>query len=119
MDAMRLSKTMRALGGIVHFFGVLAGASAVHNVWTQVGSLIRHRAPVGWGDLLYRVGLCVVFVSAGLALGRFADRTMAGGDAERERAALAEREEADRLTRQIVVPRRRTNRAPSERRNDK
>lgn len=107
MDSLKLARIIRRAGAVAHFFGILAGASAAFNLWQQIGRYISYHAPLGWGGLLYRLFLCFVFVGGGLALGRWAERLSAQGDAERAAAAQAEREEADRLTRQVVTPRRR------------
>lgn len=108
MDSHRLARMLNAVGAGAHFFGILAGASALYNLWQGFGRMISYSAPLDWWGILYRAFLCVVFVTGGLALGRWGDRIAAEGDSERAKAAEAERAEAERLTRQIIVPRRRS-----------
>lgn len=107
MEPLGKARLIRRTGAAAHFIGILAGASALYNLWFELGRYISHKAPIGWGMMLYRLVLCALFVGGGLGLGRLADRLAADGDAERAAAAQAERDEADRLTRQISVPRRR------------
>lgn len=107
MNSHSLGKLIHRAGALFHLFGILAGASTAYNAWQQIGRMITYGAPLDWIALLYRAFLCLVFVGGGLMLARLAERIVAEGDAERAAAAQAERAEADRLTRQISVPRRR------------
>ncbi|NLN26912.1 MAG: hypothetical protein GX161_01755 [Firmicutes bacterium] len=107
MDVIGKATVIRRIGAAAHFFGILAGASAVYALFTDLGRFVSYNAAIGWGLILYRLFLCLAFAAGGLFLGRLAERMAAGGDAERARASEAERTEADRLTRQIGVPARR------------
>lgn len=107
MDTLIKAKVIRRIGGAAHLLGILAGASAVYMFSTDLGRYISFNDTIGWGTIIYRFFLCLIFVTGGLALGRLAERMEAGGNAERAAASEAERAEVDRLTRQFVVPRRR------------